>query len=266
MAKKSENSIVSEPMGRVEWTEKTPPRQFAMLPYGPYNLAKRSPVFTLPEQYQPKGVVVVLVDTEQILVVPTKLFHKMGLFQGFSTEVDRFLPAFFASGALSYRPRSEMEEDPSFKQLIPYVLFRHTSDDGGVSLFQYSRGKGQGEARLHAKRSVGVGGHISSIDADVVRSLRAEAVYHEGMRRELEEEVLVDTPYRDRCVGLINDDSTEVGQVHLGIVHLCEVDLPQIEPREEDILDAGFRPIDQIIRDLDRVETWSQIAVRALFA
>ncbi len=58
-----------------------------------------------------------------------------------------------------------MEDDPSFKQLIPYVLFRWTDADGTVHLFEYLRGSGQGERRLHAKRSVGVGGHISSLDA-----------------------------------------------------------------------------------------------------
>ncbi len=87
-----------------------------------------------------------------------------------------------------------MEEDPSFKQLIPYVLFRWTDADGTVHLFEYQRGSGQGERRLHAKRSVGVGGHISSIDAEAGH---LHHVYREGMRRELDEEVLIDTPYTE---------------------------------------------------------------------
>ena len=81
-----------------------------------------------------------------------------------------------------------MEQDPSFKQLIPYVIFRYTTESGDVLLFQYTRGSGQGEKRLHSKRSVGIGGHICSDDAS------AASVYDEGMRRELAEEVRIDTP------------------------------------------------------------------------
>ncbi len=62
------------------------------------------------------------------------------------------------------------------------------------------------------------------------------------MRRELDEEVVIDTPYTETIVGLINDDETPVGQVHLGVVHLCDVEQPNVRPREADILDAGFRP------------------------
>ena len=98
-----------------------------------------------------------------------------------------------------------MEEDPSFKQLIPYVIFRYRDPQGGMFVFQYTRGKGQGEGRLHSKRSVGIGGHISADDRDCGQP-RATAAYHEGMRRELAEEVAIDTPYTERCVGLINDD------------------------------------------------------------
>jgi predicted NUDIX family phosphoesterase len=131
-----------------------------------------------------------------------------------------------------------------------------------VHLFDYLRGSGQGERRLHAKRSVGVGGHISSVDAAVGASNQA---YREGMRRELDEEVVIDTPYSEQVVGLINDDETPVGQVHLGVVHLCDVEEPRIRPREADILDAAFRPVGDILVRLNQFETWSQIAVRALF-
>ena len=86
------------------------------------------------------------------------------------------------------------------------------------------------------------------------------------MRRELDEEVAIDTPYDETVVGLINDDQTEVGQVHLGIVHLCDVREPLIQPREDDILDAGFRPVDDILGRLDQFESWSEIVVRALFS
>jgi predicted NUDIX family phosphoesterase len=155
-----------------------------------------------------------------------------------------------------------MEDDPSYKQLIPYVIFRHTGGDGLVRLFQYTRGTGLGESRLHRLSSVGIGGHISDVDA---RSAAGDDVYVEGMRRELEEEVIIDTPYVESCVGLINDDETPVGQVHLGVVHIFDVERPSVRPREAEMLEAGFRPVEQILEELDRFETWSQIAVRALF-
>ena len=206
-----------------------------------------------------------LVETEQVLVVPTEEFRRLGYFQGFSSEVDRYFSSLLQSDYLSYRPRGDMEADPGFKQLIPYVVFRHTGD-GQVRLFQYRRGKGQGEARLRAKKSVGVGGHISVIDADAAAATSGTGVYEEGLRRELNEEVEIQTPYSAQCVGLINDDQTEVGMVHLGIVHLFDVEQPSVQPREADILDAGFHSVDQIQSELDDFESWSQIVVRSLFA
>ena len=215
------------------------------------------------------------VATEKVLVVPTALFHDLGYFQGFSADVNRYLPRLLEGREIEYLPRGRMEEDPSYKQLIPYVLFRWTDVDGQVRLFQYQRGDGMGERRLHAKRSVGVGGHISSLDAEKgdaalfqkeLRPLFPTHVYREGMQRELAEEVAIDTPDAETIAGLINDDETPVGRVHLGVVHLCDVQQPLVQPREEDVLDAGFRPVAEIIARLDEFETWSQIAVRALFS
>jgi predicted NUDIX family phosphoesterase len=203
-----------------------------------------------------------LVAEEKILVVPTALFLKLGYFQGFTADVTRYLPMLLDGDHVDYRPRGQMEDDPSFKQLIPYALFRWIDDDGTPHLFEYQRGSGQGERRLHARRSVGIGGHISSIDS---AAGHLEHVYREGMRRELEEEVIVDAPFTEKIVGLINDDQTPVGQVHLGVVHLCDVERPQIRPREDDILDARFRPVAGILPRLDQFESWSEIAVRALF-
>jgi predicted NUDIX family phosphoesterase len=203
------------------------------------------------------------VAEEKILVVPTSVFHHLGYFQGFTANVARYLPHLLEGEHLDYRPRGEMEDDPSFKQLIPYALLRWVDRDGTVQLFDYLRGNGQGERRLHAKRSVGVGGHISSLDsaAGLIHD-----VYREGMRRELAEEVIINTPYVEKIVGLINDDETPVGQVHLGVVHLCEVERPEVGAREADILDARFRPVDEILARLDAFESWSQIVVRALFS
>ena len=201
-----------------------------------------------------------VVHAERVLVVPSELFHRLGHFQGFTADVDRYLGTLLDPANASYRPRREVEEDPGFKQLIPYVIFRYRHA-GQVQVFQYTRGKGQGEGRLHSKCSIGIGGHISAED-----DRDGNTAYAEGMRRELAEEVEIDTPYTEHCVGLINDDLTEVGRVHLGVVHLFDVERPDVRPREADILEAGFRPIEAIRSLADRFETWSQICIQALFA
>jgi predicted NUDIX family phosphoesterase len=91
-------------------------------------------------------------------------------------------------------------------------------------------------------------------------------VYREALERELAEEVRIETGFRERLVGLLNDDLTEVGRVHLGIVHLFEVEEPKVWAREESMLDAGFVPIEALLRELDGFETWSQLVLRHLFA
>jgi predicted NUDIX family phosphoesterase len=202
------------------------------------------------------------VQTERVLVVPTELFHQLGHFQGFSPDCERYLEGLLRPEHMSYRPRAEMEEDPSFKQLIPYAIFRHVDDAGRTTLFQYARGKGQGEGRLHGRRSIGIGGHICSDDAEAADS---PSVYEEGLRRELEEEVAIDTPYAESCVGMINDDLTEVGKVHLGVVHVFDVERPAVAPRESEIIEAGFRPVQELLAELDGFETWSKICLEALF-
>jgi predicted NUDIX family phosphoesterase len=197
---------------------------------------------------------------EQVMVVPTQRFHDCGYFQGFSDDADRYLTKLLDADHTQYLPRAEMEQDPSFKQLIPYCIFQHIDSSGNVSIFQYTRGKGMGESRLHSKRSVGIGGHISSLDAG------ESSPYDEGMRRELEEEIAINTSFEQQLVGLINDDENEVGKVHLGVVHLFTVATQDIQPNEEDICETGFRPVEEMLANLDGFETWSAICLKALFA
>jgi len=192
---------------------------------------------------------------EQVLVIPTAVFHEIGHFQGFCGDIDRYLNVILDPIHASYRPRPEMEQDPSFKQLIPYCIFQC---DGQV--FSYKRGNDQGESRLHAKRSVGVGGHVSTLDLN-----REGSAYTEGMKREIEEEVFLSAPWKEKCVGLINDDESEVGKVHLGVVHVFELESPQVTPREKSMIEAGFAPPERLLSDFDQFETWSQICLTALF-
>ncbi len=201
------------------------------------------------------------IPEEKVLVVPTSLFHSLGHFQGFADDVSRYMPSLLAPEHMSFRPRAEVENDPGFKQLIPYMFFSH-GDGDDMSIFQYVRGRGMGESRLHSKRSIGVGGHISSDDlnGDTSRDL-----YRAGMLRELREEVDLRSPYVERCVGMINDDETEVGRVHLGIVHHFRLERPDVISRETDLIESGFVPVRELMTDLAGFETWSSICLTALY-
>ena len=192
---------------------------------------------------------------EHVLVVPSVLFRGLGYFQGFNTHVDRYLETLLDPIHTSFQPRSQCEEDASYKQLIPYCLFMH---DGRI--FNYRRGKAGGEGRLHSKRSIGIGGHISSTDR-----LGGDRRYGEAMHREISEEVFIEGGFQDRCVGLINDDESAVGRVHLGIVHIFDLESAKVLPREQSILETGFAQPAELLQALDQFESWSQICLKHLF-
>jgi predicted NUDIX family phosphoesterase len=185
---------------------------------------------------------------ERVLVMPTALFHEIGVFHGFTPGVEKYLPRLLDPRNLSYRPRADVETDPSFKQIIPYVVLRYSGQ-----VFHYTRGKRATESRLQALRSIGVGGHISTDDTTLF-----DNPYREAMFREVAEEVHLQTQYTERCVGLINDDSTPVGQVHLGIVHVFDLQEPKVERREQALTRAGFAPLDELRAQRQEFETWSQ--------
>ena len=200
-------------------------------------------------------------NEEHILVIPESVIEAIGTIRGFEADVDRFLDPILSSDQLSFRPRSKMETDPSFKQLIPYVLLQWTDPNGVVHLFTYTRGGGGGEARLHAKRSVGIGGHISREDAG-----DGSHPYATGMQRELAEEVQLDSDYQEFRDGLIYDPSNDVGKVHLGVVHRFVLQRPHVKSNEADLCEGGFVSVDELLEDFERLETWSQLAIRALFS
>jgi predicted NUDIX family phosphoesterase len=194
--------------------------------------------------------------SERVLVVPSSEFDALGRFQGFSTEADRYLEALLVPGFASFRPRSEVEDDPSFKQIIPYVVFRAAS-----LVFTYVRGRSGGESRLRKLRSLGVGGHVAEADAEGRGTIEA---YDMALLRELEEEVDIRSPGRISRLGLINDDSNPVGLVHLGVVHLFDLDRPDVVPKEEALADPEFLPIVDLPARLEEFETWSRICIDAL--
>jgi predicted NUDIX family phosphoesterase len=185
---------------------------------------------------------------ERVLVAPTALFHEIGVFHGFTPRVEEYLTRLLDPKNLSYRTRAEVETDPSFKQIIPYVVLRYSGQ-----IFHYTRGKRATESRLQALRSIGVGGHISAEDTTLF-----DSPYREAMFREVAEEVRLETDYTERCVGLINDDTTPVGQVHLGIVHVFELQQPKVERREQALTRAGFASVAELRAQREEFETWSQ--------
>lgn len=191
---------------------------------------------------------------ELVLVIPTKVLHEAGLFQGLSRDVEHYGPRLLDPKHFSFLPRSRAEEDPSFKQLIPYVVMKY-----GSEVFHYTRGQGGGEKRLRALRSIGIGGHINPGDRAT-----DEHPYRAGMLREVAEEVALSSAYEETCIGFINDDALPVGQVHLGIVHVFELAQPKVQRREADLMDAGFRSIAALSREMDPFETWSQFVLREL--
>jgi len=199
---------------------------------------------------------------EDVLVVPRAILADVGIFQGFCGDTAAYLPRLLDPRHTSWRPRASVEEDPSFKQLIPYCLLRWRDADGQPRYFAYTRGGGQAEARLRAKRSVGIGGHIASCDG----AHGDDVSYDSGMRRELAEEVAISGGWTGRCVGLINDDATPVGSVHLGIVHILDLERPDVASRESELVECGFDTLERLLADRERFETWSQIALDAIAA
>ncbi len=196
---------------------------------------------------------------EQVLVIPANRLSLLGEFSGFRPFHQADLDALLNPEFMEFRPRSTVEEDPSFKQLIPYAILQ-AEEEGVRKLFQYTRGKGQGEKRLHALRSIGIGGHISSEDADKVD------LYRSGMLRELTEETIIEAAYDEELVGFIYDDTSPVGRVHLGVVHLLKLSAPHARARETDLVDSGFESIDHIQSNLDKFEVWSQLCLKHLFS
>jgi len=187
---------------------------------------------------------------ENVLVVP-------------ATKIAPFLTGVFSSANLqnalefilgnhSFRSRDLVENDPSFKQIIPYVLIAHQE--------QYlltQRTSRQTESRLHGKYSIGIGGHIN----DLEKPGATEDVIQAGLERELTEEVeLRGKRVSLNLSGIISDDSTPVGSVHLGLVFVLHTDSPEFAVRETELMTAQWAPVEMLREKLALMESWSQIA------
>ena len=192
---------------------------------------------------------------ERVLCFERTLLERLGVFQGLSQEIDRYLPVVTASEHVLYKNRSEAELDKRYKQLIPYVLILCNN-----KILRYRRGKGGQETRLHGLYSVGIGGHISEEDHGLFSSRQG---YEEGMQRELKEEVDIEEG-KQPAVALINDDSTEVGFVHFGVVHVMQVPDEKIVGRRSGIVSPEFVSVAEARKDLSAYESWSKLCLEQL--
>lgn len=201
-----------------------------------------------------------MVPNEEVLVVETKIFQQVGTFHGLNFDVQRYLEILFEPGVLRYMDRATAETDPGFKQLIPYVIM---ICDG--KCLSYVRGKRAGEQRLVGNRSIGIGGHINPVDdMSLFSDQLPMASYHQAVDREVAEEVTLQTDHTDRIVALLNDDSNEVGQVHLGIVHCWTLQAPKVDRREQMITQLEFVTPTELNAVKDTMETWSSLCLEQL--
>lgn len=191
---------------------------------------------------------------ERVLVIPEAHFQCVGGFEGFRHYDEAFARGLLDTQQFSFMARRVCESDPSFKQLIPYVVLTH-----GQLVFHYRRGAGGTEKRLAALRSVGIGGHISETDAS-----GSGDPYVLGLERELSEEVTTAEIVHRQLLGFIYDPRTPVGQVHLGIVHRYELAAPKAAPCEDALAEPGFSPVKDLLLQAGQFETWSQFALKAL--
>lgn len=210
---------------------------------------------------------------EEVLCVPTELFRSCGYFQGFMPlPADNYTPLFLAAQQ-EFRPRNVVESDPSFKQLIPYIIVER-----GGQLLNYYRGRGSGEQRLRGNHSIGIGGHINPCDlTEAALGRMADRpeilsdMYVRGLLRELNEELRFEprqTVWDIRLLGLLNEDETPVGRVHLGAVHVLHTQVACVA-REEDVLELDWNTHPALLTAMrkedpkaaDAFELWSRICL-----
>ncbi|MEK7676173.1 MAG: hypothetical protein AAB676_10120 [Verrucomicrobiota bacterium] len=192
---------------------------------------------------------------ERVLCFERKLLEELGVFQGLSLDVEKYLPVVTSAARLVYLNRGEAEQDTRYKQLIPYVLLICSG-----KILRYRRGRGGQETRLHGLYSIGIGGHIADEDHGLFSK---DLGYHDGMRREIMEEVAVEE-VSESAVALINDDSTEVGYVHFGVVHIMHVANEKVAGQRSGIVGPEFIPFSQALKEVPACESWSRFCLEKL--
>ena len=187
-------------------------------------------------------------SAERVLVVPRALVPDQAAWYGLRRAgLAELLAVVKTNGR--FEPRAEMERDPEYKQIIPYLVLR---DDERYFLMQRTRAGG--DARLFERWSIGVGGHLNPGDADL----------QGGLAREWREELVADFQPDFDPVALLNDETTEVGAVHLVVVCLADAAGRAVRVRETDKLIGSFVPPVEVAAVADHLETWSQLVFEAL--
>ena len=198
-----------------------------------------------------------MAQEEEVLVVERKVIEQAGMFQGVTLDVKRYLGVLFVPGVLRFMLRPQAEANPAYKQIIPYVIMSYEG-----RYLTYVRGRRAGETRLVGNRSIGIGGHINPVDHEIpLFDTDFRELYRNAVEREVAEEVSVETGHRDSIVGLLNDDSNEVGSVHLGVVHHWILDSPDVSKREQMITQMAFMGTGELLEVRDTLETWSQLCL-----
>lgn len=191
-----------------------------------------------------------MIDEERVLVVPRAAIMDDEGWLGIRTGgVAGFLAAVEREGR--FEPRAAMEADPGFKQVIPYLVLRDRE-----RYFLMRRTRAGGDARLHDRWSIGVGGHVNPGDGGIAG----------GLRREWAEELVAGFVPDFRLVGLLNDDTTDVGRVHVGAVYVAEAAGRPVAIRETDKLSGAFATTAEVAAVADELETWSRLVFDALEA
>jgi predicted NUDIX family phosphoesterase len=199
------------------------------------------------------------VADEKVLVFPRSVFERLGVFQGFNAGVEHYLPTILDPKNNSFMSRAQAEINPNFKQIIPYVVITD-----GKNVLHYIRGKDAGEKRLVAKGSIGIGGHINDEDHTLFDfGLQA---FQNAVEREVCEELSIEVKFDAKPVGLINDDSTEVGRVHFGVVHLLSRTSGQVKKNERVITQLKWLPLEGLKAKREQMESWSQLCLDNLDA
>jgi predicted NUDIX family phosphoesterase len=200
-----------------------------------------------------------MAQEEQVLVVERKIVERAGMFNGLMFDVERYLREIFVQGVPCFMNRSQVEKNPAYKQLIPYVIM-----SCGDKYLSYVRGKRAGETRLVGNRSIGIGGHINPPDNMPLFDTNFYETYLAAVEREVAEEVSVETNHTNHIVALLNDESNDVGSVHLGIVHYWKLDAPNVNRREQMITQMTFMTAAELLGAFDTMETWSGLCVKNL--
>lgn len=200
--------------------------------------------------------------SEAVMVFPTDVLHRKGIyFQGFTHKASLLQDL---CNYCFFLKRDIAETNPDYKQIIPYAVLKY-----GNTYYRYRRGVKSGEDRLKAKLSIGFGGHVEIKDFNEAFMFGQNPYYptiYRCAHREVSEEVsLTGHGGQFQLVGLVNDDSTEVGKVHFGAIFCFELTVPEVTIREESIItELELCPLDELRAKADQMESWSQLVLKGL--